>query len=177
MEQLALFADQTEDLSQFLAEATLQENFQRIDKEEISAEDLENKIILSTIHQAKGLEWEAVFVIGLTSGQFPNDRAIREQGLEEERRLFYVAITRAKKYLYLTYALTGGFFVQSSATLGGAGFLQEPSMFIDEIDKDLIFDNSFKEGNVFFDDEEIEYITDDNSPFDPGSFLKRISDL
>lgn len=177
LEQLALFADQTEDLSQFLAEATLQENFQRIDKEEISAEDLENKIILSTIHQAKGLEWEAVFVIGLTSGQFPNDRAIREQGLEEERRLFYVAITRAKKYLYLTYALTGGFFVQSSATLGGAGFLQEPSMFIDEIDKDLIFDNSFKEGNVFFDDEEIEYITDDNSPFDPGSFLKRISDL
>lgn len=170
LEQLALFADKADDLNRFLGEASLQENFIKLTPSpslEKRGESDEEKIVLSTIHQAKGLEWEAVFVIGLASGQFPNDRAIREQSLEEERRLFYVAITRAKKYLSLTYSLTGSF----------DGFLQEPSMFLDEIDRDLVLDNSFREGSVFFDDEEIEYVPDDDSPFDSGSFLKRVSDL
>ena len=55
------------------------------------------KIILTTIHQAKGLEWEVVFIINLVDMGFPNKRALAEDGgLEEERRLFYVAITRAR---------------------------------------------------------------------------------
>ncbi len=93
-----------------------------------SADD-EEKIVLSTIHQAKGLEWQAVFVMHLGAGQFPSEKSLRERkGLEEERRLFYVAVTRAKKQLYLTYPLTGGY----SMMLGG------PSMFIEELDRSLI---------------------------------------
>ena len=64
---------------------------------------------LSSIHQAKGLEWQVVFVIWLVDGQFPNGRILETEDqpmLEEERRLFYVAITRAKDHLYLTYPQT-----------------------------------------------------------------------
>lgn len=177
LEQLATYADRRgltqtdanaeDNLNSFLAESTLQESFRSVESTRLGILTKE-KIILSTIHQAKGLEWKAVFIIGLSSGQFPNDRAIREQSLEEERRLFYVAITRAKKYLSLSYSLVGGF----------DGFLQAPSIFIDEIDSDLILDNSSRsEQNVFSDDGEIEYVPDDDSPFDSGSFLKRVSDL
>jgi len=57
-------------------------------------------LTLSTIHSAKGKEWEAVFVIGLNEGHFPSSRMDITQ-IEEERRLFYVAVTRARRYLYL----------------------------------------------------------------------------
>ena len=63
----------------------------------------EGKIILSTIHSAKGLEWEVVFVIGLAEGRFPHQNATPGEQWEEERRLLYVAATRAKKHLFLTY--------------------------------------------------------------------------
>ena len=67
-------------------------------------QDEENKrLILSTIHSAKGLEWDAVFVIGLAEGRFPHQRAEQGEQWEEERRLLYVAATRAKKYLFLSY--------------------------------------------------------------------------
>lgn len=62
-----------------------------------------DKLILSTIHSSKGLEFEAVFVIGMADGRFPHGSAVFSEQWEEERRLFYVASTRAKKYLYLTY--------------------------------------------------------------------------
>jgi DNA helicase-2/ATP-dependent DNA helicase PcrA len=62
-----------------------------------------DRIVLSTIHSAKGLEFEAVFVIGLAEGRFPHASAMFGEQWEEERRLLYVAATRAKKYLYLTY--------------------------------------------------------------------------
>ncbi len=61
------------------------------------------RLVLSTIHSAKGLEWEAVFVIGLAEGRFPNQHALPGEQWEEERRLFYVATTRAKKRLFLSY--------------------------------------------------------------------------
>ncbi|MFZ2978200.1 MAG: ATP-dependent helicase, partial [Candidatus Magasanikiibacteriota bacterium] len=108
IKQLSLFSKNETELDKFLAEATLQENFRSLTPGQ-SLKEREEKIVLSTIHQAKGLEWEAVFVLGLSAGQFPNDRALRERdGIEEERRLFYVAVTRAKKYLYLTYSFGGG---------------------------------------------------------------------
>ncbi len=66
------------------------------------AED-SDRMVLSTIHSAKGLEWEAVFVIGLAEGRFPHAKAEPGEQWEEERRLLYVAATRAKKYLYLSY--------------------------------------------------------------------------
>ncbi len=62
-----------------------------------------DRLVLSTIHSAKGLEWEAVFVIGLADGRFPHASAGFGEQWEEERRLLYVASTRAKKYLYLSY--------------------------------------------------------------------------
>lgn len=62
-----------------------------------------NRLILSTIHSAKGLEWDTVFVIGLAEGRFPHQNAVPGEQYEEERRLLYVAATRAKKHLYLTY--------------------------------------------------------------------------
>ncbi|MDZ7582917.1 MAG: 3'-5' exonuclease [Deltaproteobacteria bacterium] len=62
-----------------------------------------DKVILSTIHSAKGLEFDAVFVIGLAEGRFPHGSAGQGEQWEEERRLLYVAATRAREHLYLTY--------------------------------------------------------------------------
>ena len=89
-------------------------------------------IKLMTIHQAKGLEFPYVFVIGLTEGIFPSYRTIRERkrnGLEEERRLMYVAITRAEKALFLTESEGYNYTTKSE---------KYPSRFITEIREDLI---------------------------------------
>ncbi|MEW6427797.1 MAG: ATP-dependent helicase [Thermodesulfobacteriota bacterium] len=61
------------------------------------------RLVLSTIHSAKGLEWDAVFVIHLAEGKFPGSQAMLDDNQEEERRLFYVAVTRARRHLYLCY--------------------------------------------------------------------------
>ncbi len=67
------------------------------------SEDHSQRLILSTIHSAKGLEWNTVFVIGLAEGRFPHQNAVPGEQFEEERRLLYVACTRAKEQLFLTY--------------------------------------------------------------------------
>jgi DNA helicase-2/ATP-dependent DNA helicase PcrA len=90
------------------------------------------KVTLSTIHQAKGLEWGAVFVIWLTDGMFPSSRSFETaEAIEEERRLFYVASTRAQDQLYLTYPY---FWTNASPE----NRLQRPSRFIKEIPNDLV---------------------------------------
>jgi DNA helicase-2/ATP-dependent DNA helicase PcrA len=95
---------------------------------------------LMTIHAAKGLEFPVVFVGGLEEGLFPSGLSINtREELEEERRLFYVAITRAKGRLYLTYANTRYKF--------GALTANEPSRFIDEIPQDYL-DRSFAGGGI-----------------------------
>ncbi len=77
--------------------------------ENISADELatnddpKEQLILSTIHSAKGLEWDVVFVLGLAEGRFPHQNAVPGEQWEEERRLLYVAATRAKKLVYLSY--------------------------------------------------------------------------
>ena len=78
-----------------------------------------------TLHNAKGLEYPIVFVIGCEEGVFPHSRAIDEGGLEEERRLAYVGITRAQRDLYVTYARTRAVF--------GARSYGARSRFVDEI--------------------------------------------
>lgn len=83
-------------------------------------DDVEKDVVkVMTIHTAKGLEFDTVFVGGLVEGQFPNKRLRNEDELEEERRLFYVAVTRAKKRLYISsYESKGGvFYVEQSAFL------------------------------------------------------------
>jgi ATP-dependent exoDNAse (exonuclease V) beta subunit len=86
-------------------------------------------MILSTIHQAKGLEWDTVFIIHLTDQSFPSRRALSEEdGMEEERRLFYVAVTRARKRLFLSYPMTVGY---DTLVLG------QPSTFLEEVNPRL----------------------------------------
>ena len=87
-------------------------------------------IKLTTVHQAKGLEFDIVFVVGLADGQFPGRRSIEAGDVEEERRLFYVAVTRARNELYLCYPKV--------ATRAGPGcMLLQPSRFLMEIPGDL----------------------------------------
>jgi len=176
IEQLSIFAERQSDLAQFLAEASMQESYARDGSADVVDED---RIVLSTIHQAKGLEWEAVFVMHLVSGQFPNERATKERkGIEEERRLFYVAITRARKYLHFTYPLTARY---TSVLLGA-------SMFLEEIKDELLSKYGMIEGNssgtVFNDPsddvDDIQYIPEDDEPFSSAprrSFLKSIDEL
>ena len=85
-------------------------------------------MILSTIHQAKGLEWDTVFVLGLVDGQFPHAKIFQNPiEIEEERRLFYVATTRAENRLYLTYSV----FNNYGATVN------KPSQFIRELPEEV----------------------------------------
>ncbi len=92
--------------------------------------DDEGLVTLMTLHNAKGLEYPVVFVAGLEDGVFPHSRALDEGSLEEERRLFYVGITRTMRQLYLTYARRRAVF--------GAQSYAVPSRFLDEIPTDLI---------------------------------------
>jgi DNA helicase-2/ATP-dependent DNA helicase PcrA len=88
----------------------------------------EDKLTLSSIHQAKGLEWRVVFLIGLVDGQFPNGRVLETDDralLEEERRLFYVAVTRARDELYLTYPLTNPKSYTGDIVCQSSRFLQD----------------------------------------------------
>jgi DNA helicase-2/ATP-dependent DNA helicase PcrA len=88
----------------------------------------DDRLILSSIHQAKGLEWRAVFVIGLADGDFPSAPSISSPtALEEERRLFYVATTRAEDELYLCYPIT-------QESKGDRSHFLRPSRFLQEID-------------------------------------------
>ena len=87
---------------------------------------------LSSVHQAKGLEWRVVFVIWMSDGMFPSSRSLdSDAAIEEERRLFYVAVTRAKDELYLSYPLL-------RLNAGYGEMLQRPSRFLQEVPKELL---------------------------------------
>ena len=89
------------------------------------------KITLSTLHQAKGLEWRVVFLIWLADGMFPSSRSLEDpSGLEEERRLFYVGVTRCMDELYLSYP-------EMRLGAGYGETFQIPSRFLREIPEEL----------------------------------------
>lgn len=91
-----------------------------------------DRVKLMTIHQSKGLEFDTVFITGLTEGVFPNHRSIRERrqdGEEEERRLMYVATTRARNMLYLS---------ESEGYMNDTGAMKYPSRFLAEIPEDML---------------------------------------
>ena len=91
----------------------------------------DERMVLSTIHSAKGLEWQAVFVIWIVDGRFPSVYSfVADEDLEEERRLFYVSVTRAKRHLFLTYPIN--VYDKSSGML-----LSKPSRFLDHVSPDL----------------------------------------
>ncbi len=105
LHQLASFGMQFESLDDFLSQLALLTNIEADDASLLKNNDQEY-VRLSTVHQAKGQEWKAVCVVGLCDGMFPLARSLdNPEGLEEERRLFYVAVTRAKDELYLTFPL------------------------------------------------------------------------
>jgi len=123
--QLADYALQAESLEQLLADLTLLDSLEAEDVVEGAEPD--EKLTLSSVHQAKGLEWRAVFLIWLADGRFPSAPALRvPDGEEEERRLFYVAVTRAKDELYLTYPMM-------QEERDQARLLLRPSRFLDEL--------------------------------------------
>jgi DNA helicase-2/ATP-dependent DNA helicase PcrA len=130
IQQLAEFAFQFGSVEEFLTQLALLTN---VEAEEDPQDDTE-KIKLSTIHQAKGLEFEVVFVIMLCDGLFPSARSTESNdGEEEERRLFYVSITRAKNELYLCYPN-----LRASFGASGLDTYQSPSRFLSEIPKGLL---------------------------------------
>jgi DNA helicase-2/ATP-dependent DNA helicase PcrA len=132
VEQLAVFAAQFPSVEEFLTQLALLTNLEAEDDQNSKSDD--EKIKLSTIHQAKGLEFDAVFVIMLCDGMFPSARSMEsEDGEEEERRLFYVAITRAKNELYLSHPL-----IRASFGNSGGDAMQQPSRFLSEIPRELL---------------------------------------
>lgn len=132
LKQLAIFAQQFATVDEFLTQMALLTNVEADEQDQPATRD-EEKMRLSTIHQAKGLEFDVVFVIMLCDGLFPSARSMESsEGEEEERRLFYVAVTRAKNELYLCYPLL-------RAGYGNAGVtMQQPSRFLEEIPKELL---------------------------------------
>jgi DNA helicase-2/ATP-dependent DNA helicase PcrA len=139
LEQLAVFARQFPAVEDFLTQLALLTNLEAEDGQPPSTDD--ERLRLSTIHQAKGLEFDVVFVIMLCDGLFPSDRSLETpQGEEEERRLLYVAITRARNELYLSYPLI-------RAGYGGSGdMMQRPSRFLAEIPTELVEEWNLRPG-------------------------------
>jgi DNA helicase II / ATP-dependent DNA helicase PcrA len=123
-------------LISFLTDLALVADIDQVDEEETKADD---KIVLMTLHSAKGLEFPLVFLIGLEEGVFPHSRSLfEEEEMEEERRLAYVGITRAEKELYLTNA--------KIRTLFGRTNVNPASRFIQEIPEELLVD--LNEGKI-----------------------------
>lgn len=131
-----------------------------------------DKVKLMTIHQSKGLEFPTVFVTGLTEGAFPNHRSIRERrqdGEEEERRLMYVAVTRAESMLYLS---------ESEGYLNDNGALKYPSRFISEIPEVLLTVEGNPDSQLFEGTRRMvsmlnsELMTGDDTPMPPGTAVE-----
>jgi len=132
LNQLASFARQFSDAQEFLSQLALISN---VDAEPAPNAAADNEAVnLSSVHQAKGLEFHTVFVIWLTDGMFPSSRSLETRdAIEEERRLFYVAITRARDELYLSYP-------HMRLNAGFGDIFQRPSRFLKEIPDELLED-------------------------------------
>ena len=138
LRQLANFASRFETTEGFLSELALinTERFSApggtVAEDVMMGGDEDEKLTLSSVHQAKGLEWRVVFMIWISDGRFPSARSLRDaEGEEEERRLFYVSITRAKDELYVCYPLIET--DRSHQTV-----LQRPSRFVMEVPRSLL---------------------------------------
>ena len=125
LSQLVVFAGTYRTLSEFLSELALLDATQA--ETVVTGPDSGRPVTLTTVHQAKGLEWPCVIVAGLSDGAFPSSMSLREaDGEEEERRLFYVAVTRAKDELLLAFPAT--------RVVRGQGLvIQKPSRFVAEL--------------------------------------------
>ncbi|MBQ3419152.1 MAG: UvrD-helicase domain-containing protein [Erysipelotrichaceae bacterium] len=153
LENVKALIDDITEYQKTYAESSLEDYLQMVslytDKANLKDEDSLN---LLTIHAAKGLEFPVVFVIGLSEGVFPSQRTLQEgsKGIEEERRLAYVAYTRAKQLLYLTDSSSFSYVLESSKL---------PSRFINEIDDKYInhLDKQEKKESIF----DVDFFSDD----------------
>ncbi len=129
LQTLANFAKQYTSAAEFLDQLAL---ISSLDSDVTAGAADDEMVTLSSVHQAKGLEWKVVFVIWLADGMFPSSRSLESSdAIEEERRLFYVAVTRAKDELYLTYP-------HLRMNAGYGEMLQRPSRFLAEIPSALL---------------------------------------
>ena len=125
LKQLANYAARYDELNTFLAEIAM---LGGVVAEDVYAVPQEEMVVLSSIHQAKGLEWKAVFLLWLVEGRFPPASSYTDPAnLEEEKRLFYVAVTRCRDELYLLQPL-------SARRRSGMEVLLQPSRFLDNLD-------------------------------------------
>ena len=142
-----------ETLAEFLADATLMSS--------ADEETSKNSVTLMTLHAAKGLEFPVVFLVGMEDGLFPSSRCVENQeGLEEERRLAYVGMTRAKERLFLTYA-------NSRFTFGSRAYT-EPSRFLLELGYNPYDNNGLISDDDFPDDWDEESGWDGVDELPPG---------
>jgi DNA helicase-2/ATP-dependent DNA helicase PcrA len=142
---LGSFSAKFERMEDFLNELALLTNMAK--DEDLADQEKIDKVVLSTIHQAKGLEWSYVFLIWCADGMIPLQRALKDPGgEEEERRLFYVALTRAKDQLYLCSPALD--YTRSSGTL-----TLVPSRFIREISSLSVHDEDrpFEQWSIYDD--------------------------
>jgi DNA helicase-2/ATP-dependent DNA helicase PcrA len=133
LDQFQAFASGFQKVEEFLEQMALLGGADGDPNQDKKQED-EPSVVLSSVHQAKGLEWKVVFVIWLADGMFPNKRAVEEGGmesLEEERRLFYVAVTRAEDELYLLYP-------EMWPKAYNGDTLQTPSRFLSDFPPELV---------------------------------------
>lgn len=148
VEKLMEFGNGFDDVMLFLEQLSLLSNTDTDgDPTQKKQQDDEPKVTLSSIHQAKGLEWKVIFLVWLAEGQFPNGRVLESDDnamLEEERRLFYVAITRAKDQLYLLYPM-----INPKSYTGD--IMQQPSRFLNDFPSDMV--EEWKVGHSWDDDE------------------------
>ena len=130
LEQFATIAARYRELGTLLTDMALEPPTDSVG--DVLAADLDEGLLtLSTIHSAKGLEWHTVFIIWAADGRFPSAYSLHDEELEEERRLMYVAATRAKEQLYLTYPIN--IFDRSLGMVMG-----RPSRFIEDISPELL---------------------------------------
>ena len=137
LKQLANFAGRYETTANFLSELALI-NTERFSppggttgEDVVMGGDEDECLTLSSVHQAKGLEWRVVFILWVADGRFPSARSLRDvEGEEEERRLFYVALTRAKDELYVVYPLIESDRARQTV-------IQRPSRFVTEVPREL----------------------------------------
>lgn len=132
VKELRSVATEFPDLNQFLENvALIQQEYLPTEATEIKKEESKNSVTLMTVHAAKGTEFPIVFIVGLEEGLFPHARAIMEKDeVEEERRLCYVAMTRAKEKLYLCFAHRRFYFGEKSAN--------QASRFLNDISSELL---------------------------------------
>jgi len=132
LEQLLLIMERYGDLESFLTDMALEPPNTSADKTMAAEEAPEDRLVLSTVHSAKGLEWDTVFVIWALDGRFPSIHSLQdEEAIEEELRLMYVAATRARNHLYFVCPM-------QSYDRGSGMMLSRPSRFIADIPKSIL---------------------------------------